>query len=840
MADADEERKQVILPITGMTCANCVATVERNLRKVSGVVRASVNLASERAVVEFDPQRADLAALVERVERAGYGVATGEAVLTIPRLSDDRVARRLEKTLLRIEGVLGLSVNERNGHARVRYLPTVVSQAEIRRATARAGLPPVEVGGEVEDVEAQARRREIQQQWRLLLVGLFFTIPLFLLSMAGDLRWLPAFFYQAVPGEDAALHLRPWVYWFMFVLASPVQFYVGWQYYVNSYHALRSGSANMDVLIALGSSAAYFFSLAVLLHLAPGHVYFETAAVIVTLIRLGKYLETRAKGNTSQAIRKLLGLRAKTARVVRDGEEREISVEDVQPGDLILVRPGETIPVDGVVLEGRSTVDESMLTGESLPVEKGPGDPVIGATLNQRGFFKFEATRVGRETVLAQIIRLVEEAQGSKAPIQRLADRVSAVFVPIVMLIAFVTFLGWYFLGMPGVLTRALVNTVSVLVIACPCAMGLATPTAIMVGMGKGAEMGILFRNSEALERLGKARTIVLDKTGTVTGGQPAVTAIAVVDGAVWTGEEILRLAASVEKGSEHPLGEAIWAEATRRGLTLSEPLDFRAEVGAGVEANVDGHHVAVGNFRWMEERGYAPRRLLPQIERAQAGARTPILVAIDGQTCGLFAVADTVKEGSQEAVAELRRLGLRVLLLTGDNRHTAEAVARLVGVDDVIAGVLPQEKAAVIRTLQEAATDGDDQPPRRGKGRHEPIVVMVGDGVNDAPALAQADVGIAIGAGADVALATASVTLMSGDLRGVPHAIRLSQQTLRTIRENLFWAFFYNVLLIPAAALGYLHPMLAASAMAFSSLFVVGNSLRLKRRAISGTISSV
>lgn len=838
MTASDGGPKQIILPITGMTCANCVATVERNLKKVSGVVRASVNLASERATVEVDPQQANLTALVERVQHAGYGVATGEASLILPRLSDNNEARRLEKSLSQLEGVLEVSVNIVNGQARVRYIPTMVSQAEIRRAAARAGFPPVEVGGEVEDAEAQARQKEIQQQRRLLVVGAIFTLPLFLLAMAADLGLLPAFFYRAIADAEMTLPLQPWVYWLMFVLATPVQFYVGRQYYINGYQALRNGSANMDVLIALGSSAAYFFSLAVLLHLAPGHVYFETAAVIITLIRLGKYLETRAKGNTSQAIRKLLSLRAKTARVVRDGQEQEIPTEDVQLGDLILVRPGEKIPVDGVVIEGRSTVDESMLTGESLPVEKGPGDPVIGATLNKLGFFKFEATRVGRETVLAQIIRLVEEAQSSKAPIQRLADRVSAVFVPIVILIALVTFLGWYFLGLPGDLTRALVNTVAVLVIACPCAMGLATPTAIMVGMGKGAEMGILFRNSEALERLGRAQTIVLDKTGTVTAGQPAVTDI-IVEGSGWTEEAILRLAASVERGSEHPLGEAIWAEATRRGLILSEPLGFHAEAGAGVEAEVEGHHVVVGNFRLMEERGYAPHRLSQQIERIQAEAKTPILVAIDGQTCGLFAVADTVKEGSQEAIAELHALGLRVILLTGDNRQTAEAIARLVDVDDVIAGVLPQQKADVIRELQAGAEDNAGRRRTGGRTRREKIVVMVGDGVNDAPALAQADVGMAIGAGADVALATAAVTLMSGDLRGVPRAIRLSQQTLRTIRQNLFWAFFYNVVLIPAAALGYLNPMLAAGAMAFSSLFVVGNSLRLKRKAISITMAS-
>jgi len=821
-----QEPKLVILPITGMTCANCVATVERNLKKAGGVVRASVNLAAERATVEFDPQQATIAALVARVERAGYGVATGEADLFVRHLSDDHDARRLEKALRQVEGVLTVSVNPVEGRARVRYIPTVVSQADLRRAAARAGFAVVETSGEGEEAEAQARRAELEQQRRLLLVGLCFTLPLFLLAMAADWGWLPAFFYRPAAMGMAA-PLQPWVQWVMFLLATPVQFYVGRSFYVNGYHALRNGSANMDVLIALGSSAAYFFSLAVTLNRAPGHVYFETAAVIITLIRLGKYLETRAKGNTSQAIRKLLGLRARTARLMRAGQELEVPVEDVQPGDIVIVRPGEKIPVDGVVVEGYSTVDESLLTGESLPVEKRPGDAVIGATLNKFGLLKFEATRVGKDTALAQIVRLVEEAQGSKAPIQKVADRVSAVFVPVVMLIALLAFLGWYFLGAPGDLPRALVNAVAVLVIACPCAMGLATPTAVMVGMGKGAEMGILFRHSEALERLARARVVVLDKTGTITSGQPTVTDIIPAGHGRWTEEEVLRLAASVEQGSEHPLGEAIWAEATRRGLTLSEPFGFRAEAGAGVAAEVDGREVIVGRVSWLEAQGIHVEDWLPQIERLQAEARTPVLLAVDGQIGGLIAVADSVKETSAEAIAVLRRLGLRVLLLSGDNRRTAEAIARQVGVDEVIAEVRPDGKAAVVRDLQ-----------RAGGGQTAPIVVMVGDGVNDAPALAQADVGIALGSGADVAMATATVTLMSGDLRGVGRAIQLARQTLRTIHQNLFWAFFYNILLIPAAALGYLNPMLAAGAMAFSSLFVVGNSLRLRRAAFSSTIA--
>jgi Cu+-exporting ATPase len=815
--------QSVTLPVSGMTCANCAMNIERGVKKLEGIKAVAVNFAAEQAAVTYDPNQVDLKDVVAKIHGSGFTIPVATAELALTGMTCANCAANIERTLNRkLTGVVKATVNFASERAMVDYIPSLTSIDEMVRAVEKAGYGAIapQDGQTPEDAEQTARRTEIRNQTVKFTAGVLFTVPLFVISMSRDFGLLG-------PDSHAA-----WVNWLFLALATPVQFYTGWDYYIGGLKSLGNKSANMDVLVAMGSTVAYVYSLAILLFPGLGHhVYFETSAVIITLIKLGKMLESRTKGRTGGAIRKLMGLRPKTATVLMQGRETIVPLSRVALNDLVLVRPGERIPVDGLVIEGHSAVDESMLTGEPLPVDKKAQDTVVGGTINGEGMIIFKATRVGKETALAQIIRLVQQAQGSKAPIQALADRVAAIFVPGIIIVALITFGLWWWLS--GEFVAAMIRMVAVLVIACPCALGLATPTAIMAGTGKGAEHGVLFKSSEALENAARLVTIVLDKTGTITRGKPAVTDIRPLCAPCHGQTELLHLAATVEKGSEHPIGRAIVREAEKRGLSIQPVENFKANGGLGVEARMDGKLLRLGKPGWFQELGVSlqngAKDILSEIGALQNQGKTVMAFAVEDEICGLIGVSDTLKPESKTAIGDLARLGLTVVMLTGDNRQTARAIAAQVGIQQIMAEVKPEQKASQIQSLQ--------------TGGHK--VAMVGDGINDAPALAQADVGMAIGTGTDVAIETADVILASGSLTGIPKAIRLSRATLRTIRQNLFWAFFYNIILIPLAAgilepfsavpafLRQLDPMLAAFAMAFSSISVVLNSLRLYRARI-------
>jgi Cu+-exporting ATPase len=810
---------KITFPVGGMTCANCAMNIERTVKKLNGVSDAQVNFAAERAAISFDPKRLHLKDVIEKIHGSGFSVPTSKIEIPITGMTCANCAANIERALnKKVFGVVNAAANFASERATVEYIPGLATIDDMIAAIETAGygaISPEEISTE-EDAEQIARQTEIRDQTRKFIAGVIFALPLFVMSMARDFGLVGQWSHAV------------WVNWFFWALATPVQFYTGWDYYENGLKSLKNKSANMDVLVAMGSSVAYFYSLAVLLfpHLGD-HVYFETSAVIITLIKLGKMLESRTKGRTGGAIRKLIGLRPKTATILENEIEKEIPIARVKLGDVVFVRPGERIPVDGVVIEGESSVDESMLSGEPLPVDKHTGDKVVGGTINGEGLLKFKANAVGKDTVLAQIIRLVQEAQGSKAPIQALADKVAAIFVPSILALAIGVFFVW--LGMTGEFVSAIIRLVAVLVIACPCALGLATPTAIMAGTGKGAERGILFKTSEALEMATRLDTIMLDKTGTITIGKPSVIDIIPIEPEGRTAAELLRLSASVEKGSEHPLGKAIVKRAESDGIHPSIPEEFRASGGLGVHARIDGKIVMVGKPNWFQEMGIPIDHANDRIQKLQSQGKTVVVVARERQLCGLITVSDELKPDSQEAIRELQDQNLKVVMLTGDNIETAQTIGNQVNIDDIFSEVKPNEKSSKVKELQ-----------KRGER-----VGMVGDGINDAPALAQADVGLAIGTGTDVAIETADIILSSGSLSGVSRAIRLSRATMRTIKQNLVWAFGYNIILVPVAAgilypfeslpniLRQLHPILAALAMAFSSVSVVTNSLRLYKTRI-------
>ncbi len=797
------------LGITGMSCASCALRIEKGLSKEEGVKNITVNLAMEKAVIEYDDSIIEHDKIQSKIKDLGYGIIEEQkddekthTELNIYGMTCASCAARVEKSLKKIPGINDVNVNLATEKASVEFNPAAATITEMIKAVEEAGYKAEEVTKESKDYEKEAREKEIKNIRIQLISSVILSFPLLLAMITGVLN---------IPAEILHDPL------FQFVAATPVQFIIGWKFYINSYHSLKAKSPGMDILVAMGTSAAYFFSIynGFIKNAEPGQkpeLYFEASAILITLIILGKYLEAVAKGKTSEAIKKLIGLQPKTARVIREKREIDIPVENVVVGDLVVVRPGEKIAVDGVVTEGFTSIDESMLTGESIPVDKKEGDSVIGGTINKNGTITFRSTKIGKETVLSRIIKIVEEAQGSKAPIQKLADKVAAYFVPVVLVIALITFIVWRFVI--GDNTMAFIAAVSVLVIACPCALGLATPTAIMVGTGLGAENGILIKDGESLELALKINAIVLDKTGTITKGEPAVTDISPTDDI--DENALLEYAATAEKKSEHPLGEAIIKEASKRFANIKDPDSFTAVPGKGVVAKINDSSIIVGTKSLMSENSIDISEGEAAAEKYEMAGKTAIYIAIDNRLKGIIAIADTIKDDSAEAIKKLRSMNIDVYMITGDNQRTAEAIGKEVGLDSdhILAHVLPENKASEVKRLQ-------------NKGL---IVAMVGDGINDAPALAAADIGMAMGTGSDIAIESGDITLVKGSLAAIVSAIALSKKTMRKIKQNLFWAFIYNIIGIPFASFGLLSPIIAGGAMAFSSVSVVTNSLSLKR----------
>ncbi|PFT22620.1 copper-translocating P-type ATPase [Bacillus thuringiensis] len=799
------EQKEVNLQISGMTCAACANRIEKGLKKVEGVHDANVNFALEKTKIMYDPQKTNPQQFKEKVESLGYGIVSDKAEFTVSGMTCAACANRVEKRLNKLEGVNEATVNFALESATVDFNPDEINVNEMKSAITKLGYK-LEVKSDEQDESTDHRLQEIERQKKKFIISFILSFPL-LWAMVSHFSFT-SFIY--LPD----MLMNPWV---QLALATPVQFIIGGQFYVGAYKALRNKSANMDVLVALGTSAAYFYSVYLSIqsigsseHMTD--LYFETSAVLITLIILGKLFEAKAKGRSSEAIKKLMGLQAKTATVVRDGTEMKILIEEVVAGDIVYVKPGEKIPVDGEIVEGKSAIDESMLTGESIPVDKTIGDVVIGSTMNKNGFLKVKATKVGRDTALAQIIKVVEEAQGSKAPIQRVADQISGIFVPVVVVIAIITFAVWMIFVTPGDFGGALEKMIAVLVIACPCALGLATPTSIMAGSGRSAEYGILFKGGEHLEATHRLDTVILDKTGTVTNGKPVLTDVIVADR--FHEEEILRLVGAAEKNSEHPLAEAIVEGIKEKKIDIPSSETFEAIPGFGIESVVEGKQLLIGTRRLMKIFNIDIEEVSKSMEELEREGKTAMLIAINKEYAGIVAVADTVKDTSKSAIARLKKMGLDVVMITGDNTQTAQAIAGQVGIDHVIAEVLPEGKAEEVKKLQ-----------AQGKK-----VAMVGDGINDAPALATADIGMAIGTGTDVAMEAADITLIRGDLNSIADAIFMSKMTIRNIKQNLFWALAYNGLGIPIAAFGFLAPWVAGAAMAFSSVSVVLNALRLQR----------